>query len=292
MLVRTLPFGVSTWRGLPTFTDNTRLSSTSSIVRRCLTRNIGFQYSHLDINVNTMDGRVGVRFRFHGELNDFLAPSRRDQEFEHIARATDTIKHIVESLGVPHTEIGQVTVNGRAALSSQHLGDGDHVSIFPHQEPVILEDRRFVVDGHLGRLAAYLRMLGFDTWYDRFADDILLASVSSGEGRFMLTRDAGLLKRREVERGYYVRCDQPHDQLREITRRFALHSQFAPFRRCMDCNGLLSSVSKDEVADLLPPHTRETQAEFSRCSECGKIFWRGSHHARMLGWIEELMAGS
>jgi uncharacterized protein with PIN domain len=231
-----------------------------------------------------------VWFRFHGELNDFLTPARRNAEFEHFAGPTDTIKHVVESLGVPHTEIERVTVNGKPAGLSAQLADRDRVEIFPYAEPVLVEDPRFVVDGHLGRLAAYLRMLGFDTWYDRFADDALLASIANAEEGVLLTRDVGLLKRRDVERGYFVRSDKPHDQLREVSRRLALHSRIAPFQRCMDCNGRLFVVPKHEIADLLPPHTRETKNEFSRCSACGKIFWRGSHHARMIGWIEELTA--
>lgn len=231
-----------------------------------------------------------VRFRFHGELNDFLKPARRNTDFDHLAGPTDTVKHVVESLGVPHTEFDRVAVNGQTVSSSGQLACGDYIEVFPYAEPVFLADPRFVLDGHLGRLAAYLRMLGFDTWYDRFADDGVLAGVSNSEHRFLLTRDVGLLKRREVEGGYCVRSDKPHDQLREVSRRFALHARFSPFRRCMDCNGLLYSVSKDEVADLLPPHTRETKSDFSRCSLCGKVFWRGSHHARMLGWIEQLTA--
>lgn len=150
---------------------------------------------------------------------------------------------------------------------------------------------RFVIDGHLGRLAAYLRMLGFDSWYDRYADDPLLAAVSSSEQRLLLTRDVGLLKRREVNQGYCVRSDKSHDQLREIASRFALHPHFAPFSRCMDCNGNLCPAPKENIADLLPPHTRETKNEFSRCLNCAKIFWRGTHYARMLGWIEDLTAG-
>ncbi len=235
---------------------------------------------------------TGLRawFRFEGELNDFLAPGRRNVEFEHTAGTTDTVKHLIESLGVPHTEVERVEVNGKAIPETQPIADGDHVQVFPHELPVLLKAARFVVDGHLGRLAAYLRMLGFDTWYDRFADDVLLAGVASGEGRFLLTRDVGLLKRRGVEQGYCVRADKPHDQLREIAGRFALQSQFTPFSRCMDCNGALVLVKKEDIADLLPPHTRETKTEFSRCLNCGKIFWRGSHHARMLGWIEDLAA--
>ena|SRR5438270_2334334 len=213
---------------------------------------------------------------------------RAAAEFEHVAGETDTLKHVIESLGVPHTEIGRVDVNGKSASLSDRSTPGSSVDVFPHKTPLKVADPRFVVDGHLGRLAAYLRMLGFDTWYERTADDAVLAAIASAEKRLLLTRDLGLLKRKEVEQGYCVRSDKPLEQLREVTCRFALHSHSTPFSRCMECNGLLDSVSKEEVADLLPPHTRETKNEFSRCRDCGKIFWRGSHHARMLGWIGEL----
>jgi uncharacterized protein with PIN domain len=233
-----------------------------------------------------------VTFRFHGELNDFLPAAKRDIEFEQTAGSTDTIKHVIESLGVPHTEFAGVTVNARTASMSDRLSEGDRIDVYAHKEPVLLHDPRFVLDGHLGRLAAYLRMLGFDTWYARHADDVLLAHVSSSEHRMLLTRDVGLLKRREVETGYCVRSHKPHEQLREVSRRFALTSRLDPFGRCMDCNGPLFRVRKEDVEELLPPHTRETKNEFSRCAECHKVFWRGSHYARMAGWIKELSAGA
>jgi uncharacterized protein with PIN domain len=233
-----------------------------------------------------------VWFRFHGELNDFLPIEKRNTEFETLAGTTDTLKHVIESLGVPHPEVAHITINGNPGALSQQAAAADHIQVFPHTEPVRIENIRFVLDGHLGRLAAYLRMLGFDTQYDRFADDPQLAAVASTENRLLLTRDVGLLKRREVKLGYCVRSDKPHEQLREVARRFGLLPHLAPFQRCMHCNGNLSSVPKDEVAHLLPPHTRETKNDFSQCSDCGKIFWRGSHHARMLGWIEELAASA
>jgi uncharacterized protein with PIN domain len=182
-------------------------------------------------------------------------------------------------------------VNGCPGDLSQPLAEKDDVQVFPHQTPLFLPDRpAFVVDGHLGRLAAHLRMLGFNTWYERGAEDPQLASVSHGEHRLLLTRDVGLLQRREVQEGYLVRADKPLKQLSELSRRFALPAHFAPFTRCMECNGYLVLVPKSEVADLLPPHTRETKNEFSRCRKCGRIFWRGSHHARMLTWIQNLSA--
>jgi uncharacterized protein with PIN domain len=233
---------------------------------------------------------VRVRFCFYGELNDFLLPLQRGTEFEHTAGTTDTLKHVIESLGVPHTEVGRVIVNGVPQDLSAVLTGGAVIDVWPHCVPLILANPKFVIDGHLGRLAAYLRMLGLDVWYERLAADPLLAAVSRNDCRVLLTRDVGLLKRREVLQGYCVRSDKPLQQLREVTGRFDLYPHFAPFTRCMDCNGPLVPVEKAEIAHLLPPHTRETKNEFSRCANCGKIFWRGSHHARMLGWIRDLTA--
>ena len=142
-----------------------------------------------------------MRFQFAGELNDFLAPDKRNKAFQLVAGTTDTLKHVIESIGIPHTEIGRVVVNGQLRGLSAALAEGDEVSVFPHAVPLTFaKPPRFVVDGHLGRLAAYLRMLGFDTWYERLADDERLASVSNREQRILLTRDVGLLKRRDVIR--------------------------------------------------------------------------------------------
>ena len=242
----------------------------------------------------TIESVIGrrVSFRFHGELNDFLPPAKRNAEFEHLTGPTDTIKHVVESLGVPHTEFDRVTVNGELRASTEQLSEGDRIEVFPYPEPILLADPTFVVDGHLGRLSAYLRMLGFDTWYDRFADDVLLASIASGEHRVLLTRDVGLLKRREVEHGYCVRSDKPHNQLREVslgTRSNAAsrHSSgawiamviFAPYRSRMS-----------NISCLRTPARPGANSAAAR--NAARLYWRGSHHARMLGWIEELAAGA
>jgi len=229
-----------------------------------------------------------VRFRFAEALRIFLKPAFRVPEFEYEVGSTDTVKHSVESLGVPHTEVGEYRINDQVVSSAVQMSAGDVIEVVAPVSGAPLEDSRFVADGHLGRLAAYLRMIGFDCWYERDADDVKLASVASSEHRLLLTRDVGLLKRREVDRGYCVRADKPQEQLREVVGRFGLQDRLRPFQRCMDCNGELVPVLKEEVADLLPPHTRATRDIFSRCAACGKIFWRGSHHARMLGWIEDL----
>ena len=233
-------------------------------------------------------GGIRVLFRFHDGLRGLLAPARRHGEFEHRAGATDTAKHVIEALGVPHTEIGHINVNGVSGDLSQPLVNGDTLDVYPPADGEALGDPRFVLDGHLGRLAAYLRMLGFDVWYQALADDVELAGVCAAEHRILLTRDIGLLKRREVERGYFVRSDRPHEQLREVATRYLLSPHIAAFSRCMSCNGLLQPVSKESVLHLLPPHTRATKEEFSRCEDCEKIYWKGSHHAQMRRWIEDL----
>jgi uncharacterized protein with PIN domain len=214
--------------------------------------------------------------RFHGELNDFLPSARRHRDFEVVAGVTDTPVHVIESAGVPHTEIGGV------------LASDARIDVFPHQLPVALDPLCFVLDGHLGRLAAYLRMLGFDCWYSRTAEDVELAHIASSETRVLLTRDVGLLKRREVERGYCVRQDRPRDQLREVVERFALRPHMQPFHRCMACNGELAPVPKSEVARVVPPYVLSTKDVFSRCVKCRKVYWRGSHHAVMSDWIADL----
>jgi hypothetical protein len=236
-----------------------------------------------------VDG-VRVRFRFRGELNDFLPPAHRNRELEAIIGRTDTLKHTVESLGAPHTAVAYIYVNGESAEWAQKPSEGDLVEVFPHLAPLPPPKAGFILDGHLGRLAAYLRMLGFDTWYERNADDAQLASVAARAKRLLLTRDVGLLKRNEVERGYWVRATAPLAQLREVCDRYGLYPRLRPFTRCMVCNGDLQPVAKDEVANRLPPRVRETQTEFKRCGNCGRVFWPGSHYARMRGWIEELQA--
>jgi uncharacterized protein with PIN domain len=243
-----------------------------------------------------------VWFRFYAELNDFLEPERRYLPFEHRVPTTDTVKHVIESLGVPHTEVDLILVNGTSVPFSQPLEEGDRVSVYPVFEsldvrklerlrPEPLRDLRFVLDGHLGRLAAYLRMLGFDTSYAVNAADPELARISAEENRVLLTRDVGLLKRSAVTRGYYVRSTNPLRQLSEVVQRFDLLASVKAFTRCLQCNALLEPVEKDAVAHRLPPRTRELYDDFRICGACGKIYWKGSHHRRMLSWIHALGAG-
>jgi len=240
-----------------------------------------------------------VYFRFYAELNDFLRPDRRMVTFCHPLEGRASVKDVIESLGVPHTEVDLILANGESVDFSYGVQDGDRISVYPVFEtvditplvrlrPRPLREPRFVLDAHLGRLAAYLRMLGFDALYRNDYDDEELARISSTEGRILLTRDRGLLKRSVVTHGYCVRETDPRQQLVEILRRFDLFGAIAPFHRCLRCNGLLQPVSKEAISDRLPPRTRQHYDEFRICQDCGQVYWKGSHYERMQRFIERV----
>jgi len=243
---------------------------------------------------------MDASFRFYAELNEFLPRERQYQTLRICFNGRQSVKHLIESSGIPHTEVDLVLVNGRSVDFSYLVQAHDRVAVYPVFEsmditpllklrPAPLREARFVLDGHLGRLAAYLRMLGFDTLYRNDFDDPELAQISAGQKRILLTRDRGLLKRSMVTRGYCLRTREPRRQLLDVMRRFDLSGQVRPFTRCMACNGLLKVVNKTEIEDQLQPLTRMYYREFSRCDQCGQIYWKGSHHARMqavLTWLE------
>ncbi len=242
-----------------------------------------------------------VTFRFYEELNDFLAPERRRREFDRACARAATVKHEIEALGVPHTEVELVLVNGESVGFEHLLRDGDRVAVYPKFEaldiaPLLrvrewpLRVTRFVADAHLGGLARRLRMTGFDTHYDNAIDDSEVARLSVDEGRIVLTRDRELLKRRAITHGCYVRALQPEQQLREVFGRLDLAGSARPFTLCLSCNVPLRRIDKAQVAATLPPIALEIYDRFSICDRCGCVFWEGSHWKRMRAIVDELQA--
>ena len=240
--------------------------------------------------------------RFYAELNDFLPAEWRHRPIRRAVDAPGAVKDFIEGLGVPHTEIDLILINGKPAGFATPVRAGDHVSVypvfralgqapFPRLRPPRPSDVRFVLDVHLGRLAGYLRLAGFDTVYRNHCQDETLAAIAHGEARILLTRDRELLKRRAVEWGYWVRETHPHRQLAEVARRFDLGPLVRPFTRCGRCNGLLEPVAKEAVADRLPPETRRAQQEFHRCVDCAHLYWRGSHVAAIERLLETTKSG-
>lgn len=242
-------------------------------------------------------------FRFYAELGDFLPRDRRGVAFAHAFRGGPSVKDVIESLGVPHPEVDLVLADGESVDFGWILRDGARVSVYPVFEsfdvtplarvrPAPLREVRFVVDGHLGRLARSLRMLGFDTRWRGDAGDEELARVSAAEHRILLTRDSGLLKRRVVTHGYRVRSGDPRRQLSEVVQRLDLLGSSAPFQRCLRCNDRLEDVRKEDVAAQLPPRVRELHATFRRCPACARVYWPGTHQQRMERLVSELVAES
>ncbi|NPV87119.1 MAG: Mut7-C ubiquitin/RNAse domain-containing protein [Anaerolineae bacterium] len=240
-----------------------------------------------------------VHIRFYAELNRLLPAEKRQREFVCWIGEGTTVKHLIESLGVPHTEVDLIVVNGVSVGFSFQPQDGDHISVYPefesmdispiiHLRPKPLRETRFVLDTHLGRLAAYLRMLGFDTLYRNDYKDEELARISCEEKRVLLTRDRGLLKRKMVSHGYYVRETSAHQQAVEVLRRFQLEGQIKPFERCLKCNGLMRQVDKGAIEGKLPANTRKYYDLFYTCNVCGQIYWKGTHYQRMKTLIERI----
>ena len=203
-------------------------------------------------------------------------------------RGRQTIKHLAESLGVPHPEIGQVRVNGQARTLDTITQDSDRLEIHPMPNGSLAEPR-FILDNHLGRLAAYLRMLGFDCLYHSDFGDEQLAEMAQREGRILLSRDRRLLMRKMISLGYCLRSLDPIQQLAELIERFDLTKSMVPFHRCLRCNHPLEPIAKEAILDRLEPLTRLYFDEFQICPACKQIYWKGSHYERMTRLIEQII---
>lgn len=233
-----------------------------------------------------------VTFRFYEELNDFLPGKYRKRAFEYPFQGTPSVKDTVQALGVPHAEVDLILVNSESVSFSYHVQDKDLISVYPRFEildisavsllrPKPLRNTAFILDTHLGKLAKYLRMLGFDSLYRNDFEDKEIIHIAGKESRIILTRDTGILKEGSVTHGFFVKSQQPTKQLEQVLNRFDLWNSFSPFTRCMECNGAIDNVDKDSIAHLLKPKTRKYFQEFYQCISCGKVYWKGSHFGDM-----------
>jgi len=237
--------------------------------------------------------------RFYEELNDFLPEEKRKVRFTHNYIDRASVKDVIESLGVPHTEVDMILVNGKSAWFDYLITDGDDISVYPvfeslditnvqHLRPKPLREPKFIADVHLGKLARYLRMMGFDVFYKNDFDDNKIVSFSLTEKRAILTRDRDILKRSKVTHGYWVRTTNIKEQVIEVIKRFDLKNNIKEFSRCIDCNTVLKPISKNEIIDGLPPKVLKSQTDFSRCPACQKNYWKGTHHQKMLSFIQSV----
>ncbi|RZU17313.1 Mut7-C RNAse domain-containing protein [Streptomyces sp. BK239] len=225
------------------------------------------------------------------ELALFVPHARRTGVHPLAVDGVSTLGHVVESLGVPLTEVGALVVDGREAPFSHIPAHGESVSVRPVARPQRVPGAplRFLLDVHLGTLARRMRLLGVDTAYESTdIGDPALAARSAAERRVMLSRDRGLLRRRELWAGGYVYSTRPDDQLRDVLARFA--PELRPWTRCTACNGLLRQATKDEVADQLEHGTHRSYDVFAQCRECGRAYWKGAHHEQLETIVERAMA--
>lgn len=246
---------------------------------------------------------VTATFCFHEELNDFLPSERRGREFPVPCARNATTKHMIEALGVPHTEVELILVNGQSVGFDRLLRDGDQVAVYPRFDSLAINPLlrlrewplpviHFVADSHLGGLARLLRMAGFDTLYRNDYLDSAIAEIAGRERRIVLTRDRDLLKQRGISHGCYVHALKPARQFAEIVARLKLARNFRPFTLCLECNAPVRIIKKISIISNLPPSVNARHEHFTICDHCGRVFWEGSHWQRMRQLLETTIAQS
>lgn len=239
-----------------------------------------------------------IRIRFYQSLNDFIAPVLSATEIIHNLERKASVKDMIESFNVPHPEVELILVNGIAVNFSYIVQDGDSIQVYPAGEnpdarpllplrPELSRPPVFVVDANLGKLARYLRLLGFDCLYRNDFGDAAVAMIASEQQRTVLTRDRSLLQRRIITHGYFVRADMPKIQTREVLKRFDLYSSIKPLTCCTHCNGKLAEIGKQKIEHYLEPLTRKYYEKFLICLECDQIYWQGGHYVRIKYLIDE-----
>jgi uncharacterized protein with PIN domain len=229
-----------------------------------------------------------AHFDFAPALQPLLKRDLRGQPVEMRFQGSQSVKHLIESLGIPHTEIGPLNADGREIGLDYITQDGDRIEVRPVSPVDLAEEPRFVLDGHLGRLASHLRMLGLDCLYDNGYEDKELVDISVDTGRVLLTRDRLLLMHKIITQGYLLRSLNSAEQLYEVFQRYSLVKWVRPFQRCMNCNHPLEPVEKETVLEKLEPLTKKYYDEFKFCPACDQVYWKGSHYERMLQMIESV----
>jgi uncharacterized protein with PIN domain len=242
-------------------------------------------------------------FRFYADLNDFLPPRLQQRSFLYpVYDGTQSVKHLIESLGIPHTEVELILAGGQVIDFHYLVQAGDRITVYPpfatidvspagRLRPALTPPHRFILDNHLGKLARYLRLLGLDTLYaDNHVPDVELAHIAQDEQRILLSRDRGLLMRGNVTYGYCLRTKDSFQQLIAVLHRFQLLDEVAPWTRCLRCNGLLVPVDKETIRHRLEPKTKLYFEKFHMCRDCRQIYWQGSHYPRLQALIERALS--
>ncbi len=242
-----------------------------------------------------------AHFRFYEELNQFLPPDRRKVNFSYRFKGNPAVKDPIEAIGIPHTEVDLVIVNGESVSFAYRLNHSDHVSVYPQFEafdisPIVklrelpLRRTSFIADANLGKLSRCLRLLGFDCLYNKDFTDSEVIQTGLKEHRIILTRDRRLLYNRIVSHGCFIFSDDPVKQTKQVIKRFQLENNITPFHRCLQCNGAITEATKSEVIKDILPKTAYYYKKFFRCKSCKKVYWKGPHFEKMLLKIQTIIA--
>lgn len=247
----------------------------------------------IDINVRE------ISIQFHGRLVYYLKRDRQSTGLVYALSESTAVKHAIEALGAPHTEVECILANGQPVGFSYILQGGEHVDVYPllpsevidpvRLRPPLPFPARFVADNHLGRLVTYLRLLGIDVLHPKHLGDAELAELAAGQGRALLSRDRRLLMRKIVIYGFCLQTRDPRRQLFDVLDRYRLHQAIYPWKRCLRCNGQLVRVAKDEIVQRLEPKTKKYYHEFHMCQECRQIYWKGSHYRPLYAFVEGVL---
>lgn len=240
-------------------------------------------------------------FRFYEELNDFLPAQRRKRDFQVGFKGRESVKDMIEALGVPHTEVDLILVNGKSVDFRCIIQDKDRISVYPTFESLDIRDvtrlreiplrkTRFIADINIRDIVKYMRALGLDVYYDSSLSPREIIRISKRKNRTILTKSRKLLKFRDVTHGIFIRPGTTVEQIKGIIDCLSLSELIDPFSRCLQCNKPLVGVSKDSILDRIPPKTREFCDEYSYCEACDKIYWKGTHYTRIKKVVDEILS--
>lgn len=241
-----------------------------------------------------------LTLRFYEELNDFLPKHRRKTDFEIQFKGKRSIKDLIESLGVPHTEVDLILVDGKSVGFNYIPQDNDRVSVYPvfellnitgvtHLRKIPLRRSKFIADINLGDIVKYMRALGFDLYYDSSLSNRDIIEISKKENRIILTKNRKLLKFKDVSHGLFIRPGTTKEQIRRIINYLDIKDDIRPFSRCLQCNTLLRVVQKEKISNRIPPMTKASCDEYTHCPSCDKIYWKGTHFINMMGVLKQIL---
>lgn len=239
-------------------------------------------------------------FRFYAELNDFLMPVNRQLTIPYHFKNPPSVKDAIEALGVPHPEVALILTGDQSVSFKHRLNPDERIAVYPHfrqiksdtvnkLRPSLSGEPKFLTDQNLGKLTKKLRLLGLDTTSFSTNDPQKFIQLANTEKRIILTRSVRLLKYKSIIYGYWVRFEDVFHQVQEILNRFRLKEYLKPFRRCSVCNGLVYSVKKEEISERLPSNTSRYFADFDRCANCGRIYWKGAHYQRIKVFFDQVV---